>query len=45
MILPLANMNPAIPGSIIGLIVGLCILGFGVANGIETAGAVAAAPA
>jgi hypothetical protein len=44
MILPLANMNPAIPGPIIGLIVGLGILGLGVANGIGTARAVAVAP-
>jgi hypothetical protein len=44
MILPLANMNPAIPGPIIGLIVGLGILGLGVANGIGTARAVAVVP-
>lgn len=44
MILPLANMNFAIPGPIIGLIVGLTILGLGVAKGIRTAMAVTAGP-
>lgn len=37
MILSLANMNFVIPGPIIGFIVGLMILGFGVAKGIRTA--------
>jgi hypothetical protein len=37
MILPLANMNSVIPGPIIGVIVGLAILGLGVAKGIRTA--------
>ncbi len=37
MILPLANMNLVIPGPIIGVIVGLMILGLGVAKGIRTA--------
>ncbi|MDQ3962267.1 MAG: hypothetical protein M3230_07270 [Thermoproteota archaeon] len=37
MILPLANMNFAIPGPIIGVVVGLAILGLGVAKGIRTA--------
>jgi hypothetical protein len=37
MILPLANMNFVIPGPIIGVIVGLVILGLGVAKGIRTA--------
>lgn len=40
MILPLANMNFAIPGPIIGVIVGLVILGLGIAKGIKTARAV-----
>jgi hypothetical protein len=40
MILPLANMNFAIPGPIIGVIVGLMILGLGVAKGVRTARAV-----
>jgi hypothetical protein len=40
MILPLANMNFVIPGPIIGFIVGLVILGLGVAKGIRTARAV-----
>jgi hypothetical protein len=44
MILPLANMNFVIPGPIIGVIVGLIILGLGVAKGIRTARAVAVAP-
>ena len=38
MILPLANMNSAFPGPIIGVVVvGLAILGLGVAKGIGTA--------
>jgi hypothetical protein len=41
MILPLANMNFEIPGPIIGVIVGLVILGVGIAKGIKTAKAVA----
>jgi hypothetical protein len=44
MILPLANMNFVIPGPIIGVIVGLAILGLGVAKGIRTARAVTVAP-
>jgi hypothetical protein len=40
MILPLANMNFAIPGPIIGVMVGLVIVGLGVAKGIKTAKAV-----
>jgi hypothetical protein len=44
MILPLANLNFVIPGPIIGVIVGLIILGLGVAKGIRTATAVTAAP-
>jgi hypothetical protein len=44
MILPLANMNFVIPGPIIGVIVGLVILGLGVAKGIRTARAVRVAP-
>ena len=44
MILPLANMNFMIPGPIIGVIVGLGILGLGVAKGIRTARAVTVAP-
>jgi hypothetical protein len=44
MVLPLANMNFVIPGPIIGVIVGLIILGLGVAKGIRTARAVAIAP-
>jgi hypothetical protein len=44
MILPLANMNFVIPGPIIGVIVGLVILGLGVAKGIRTARAVTVAP-
>ncbi len=44
MILPLANMNFMIPGPIIGVIVGLIILGLGVAKGIRTTRAVAVAP-
>lgn len=43
LILPLANMNFMIPGPIIGAIVGLCILGLGVAKGIRTARTVVAA--
>jgi hypothetical protein len=41
MILPLANMNFEIPGPIIGVVVGLGILGLGVAKGIRTAGLLA----
>jgi hypothetical protein len=37
MILPLANMNFVFPGPIIGVVVGLAILGLGVAKGIGTA--------
>jgi hypothetical protein len=37
MILPLANMNFAFPGPILGVVVGLAILGLGVAKGIGTA--------
>lgn len=37
MILPLANMNFVIPGPIIGVVVGLGILGLGVAKGVGTA--------
>ncbi len=44
MILPLANMNFAIPGPIIGVVVGLGILGLGVVKGIRTARAVMVAP-
>lgn len=44
MILPIANMNFAIPGPIIGVIIGLVILGLGVAKGIRTARAVMVAP-
>jgi hypothetical protein len=44
MILPLANMNFVIPGPIIGVLVGLVILGLGVAKGIRTARAVKVAP-
>jgi hypothetical protein len=44
MILPLANMNFVIPGPIIGVIVGLMILGLGVAKGIRTARAVMVVP-
>lgn len=44
MILPLANLNFGIPGPIIGIIVGLVILGLGVAKGIRTAKAVTVAP-
>jgi hypothetical protein len=44
MILPLANMNFVIPGPIIGVVVGLAILGLGVAKGIRTARAVTVAP-
>jgi hypothetical protein len=42
MILPLANMNFVIPGPIIGVIVGLVILGLGLAKSIRTARAVMA---
>jgi hypothetical protein len=44
MILPLANLNFAIPGPIIGVIVGLIILGLGVVKGIRTAKVVTVAP-
>jgi hypothetical protein len=44
MILPLANMNFMIPGPIIGVVVGLGIVGIGVAKGIRTAKAVIVAP-
>ena len=44
MILPLANLNFVIPGPIIGVLVGLMILGLGVAKGIRTATAVTVAP-
>jgi hypothetical protein len=37
MILPLANMNFVIPGPIIGVVVGLAILGLGMAKGIRSA--------
>jgi len=37
MILPIAKMNFVIPGPIIGVIVGLVILGLGIAKGIKTA--------
>lgn len=37
MILPLANMNFMFPGPIIGVVVGLAILGLGVAKGIRAA--------
>jgi hypothetical protein len=43
-ILPLANLNFVIPGPIIGVIVGLMILGIGVAKAIGTAMAVTVAP-
>lgn len=43
MILPLANLNFAIPGPIIGVIVALVILGLGVAKGIRMARAVTVA--
>lgn len=36
LILPLANMNYVIPGPLIGVVVGLGILGLGVAKGIRT---------
>ena len=44
MILPLANMNFGIPGPIIGVIVGLMILGLGMAKGINTAMTVTVTP-
>lgn len=44
MIPPLANMNFAIPGPIIGVVVGLGIVGLGVIKGIRTARAVMVAP-
>jgi hypothetical protein len=37
MILPLANMNFEVPGPIIGVVVGLAILGLGMAKGIRSA--------
>jgi hypothetical protein len=37
LILPIAKMNFVIPGPIIGVIVGLVILGLGIAKGIKTA--------
>lgn len=43
MILPLANINFTIPGPIIGVVVGLGILGLGVAKGIKTAGLITVA--
>jgi hypothetical protein len=43
MILPLANMNFVIPGPIIGVVIGLVILGLGVAKGIKTGRAVTVA--
>lgn len=44
MILPLANLNFMIPGPIIGVVVGLGILGLGVAKVIRTARAITVAP-
>jgi hypothetical protein len=44
MILPLANMNFGIPGPIIGVIVGLVILGLGIAKAIRTAKPVTVPP-
>jgi hypothetical protein len=44
MILPLANMNFVIPGPIIGVIVGLVILGLGIAKGVNTARTVTVTP-
>ena len=44
MILSLANINFMVPGPIIGVIVGLVILGLGVAKGIRTTKAVTVAP-
>jgi hypothetical protein len=44
MILPLANINFMIPGPIIGVIVGLGILGLGIAKGVRTARTVAVVP-
>jgi hypothetical protein len=44
MILPLANLNFVVPGPIIGVLVGLMILGLGVAKGIRKATAVTVAP-
>jgi hypothetical protein len=38
MISPLTNMNFVIPGPIIGVVVGLAIVGLGIAKGIRTAG-------
>lgn len=42
-ILPLANMNFVFPGPVIGVVVGLGILGLGVAKGTRTARSAAAA--
>ncbi len=44
MILPLASINFAIPGPIIGVIVGLVVLVLGVAKAVRTATAVTVAP-
>jgi hypothetical protein len=44
MILPLTNMNFVIPGPVIGVIVGLVILGFGVAKTVRTATTITVAP-
>lgn len=44
MILPLANMNFAIPGPIIGVIIGLVILGLGLAQAVKTARTVTVVP-
>jgi hypothetical protein len=44
MILPIANMNFVIPGPIIGVIVGLVILGLGIAKGVNTARTVTVTP-
>jgi hypothetical protein len=42
MVLPLANMNFVIPGPILGVVVGLAILGLGVAKGVRMARAMTA---
>ena len=44
MILPLTNMNFVIPGPVIGVIVGLVILGFGVAKTVRTVTTMTVAP-
>ena len=44
MILPLTNMNFVIPGPVIGVIVGLVILGFGVAKTVRTVTTMMVAP-